>query len=75
MEYLKPKFSLPAGPRNISQEEWDRIFGRTYETSSGGTISPEDVLSTEQAYERGLKLSQEGWRSDGSMPPHIPDGR
>lgn len=27
MEYLKPKFTLPAGPRNVSQEEWDRIFG------------------------------------------------
>jgi hypothetical protein len=26
MQYLQPKFSAPAGPANVSQEEWDRIF-------------------------------------------------
>lgn len=27
MQYLKPKFTLPAAPSKVTQEEWDRIFG------------------------------------------------
>lgn len=28
MKYLRKKFSLPAGSSKISQEDWDRIFGK-----------------------------------------------
>jgi hypothetical protein len=26
VQYLKPTFTLPAAPANVSQKEWDRIF-------------------------------------------------
>lgn len=28
MEYLKRRFTVPAGSEKIPQEEWDRIFGK-----------------------------------------------
>ncbi len=28
MKYTQPKFTLPAGPGNVTQEEWDAIWQR-----------------------------------------------
>lgn len=33
MEYLKPKFTLPASTGKVSQDEWDRIFGAKVEVA------------------------------------------
>jgi hypothetical protein len=32
MKYTQPKFTLPACPANVTQAEWDRIFGDSDES-------------------------------------------
>ena len=38
MRYLNRSFTLPAGSTKISQEEWDRIFGKKDDEPELGTV-------------------------------------
>jgi len=46
-QFQLPRFSAPAGPGNVSQEEWNRIFNS--EEKRASTKNPSGSTSTNRA--------------------------
>lgn len=53
MKYLQKRFSVPAGPPGISQEEWDRIFAKEEKPRKGKKVEERESAMGSHREDRG----------------------